>query len=152
MPHHARSTSAIGSSSSTLNTLLIGVIVVAAMYFAREVLIPVALAGVLSFMLSPPVQMLQRLHLPRALAVIIVALVAFAAIVALGPALVLAQMDVARDLLDAEKLEAFKATVESLFADIAHEHRLLRKESAAGKDPQAGRLPILRGRVDRQLA
>jgi hypothetical protein len=39
--------------SPTLNAMLIAVIIVATMYFAREVLIPVALAGILSFMLAP---------------------------------------------------------------------------------------------------
>src|ERR1700727_220427 len=52
--------------SSTLNAMLIGVIIIAAMYFAREVLIPVALAGILSFMLAPLVRLLQKIRLPRA--------------------------------------------------------------------------------------
>ncbi len=72
------------SASSTLTALLIAVVVVAVMYLTREVLIPLALAGILSFMLAPPVRMLQRLRLPRSLAVVTVVLVAFAAIFALG--------------------------------------------------------------------
>ena len=47
------SRSSTAGFSSTLNAMLIGVIIVAAMYFAREVLIPIALAGILSFMLAP---------------------------------------------------------------------------------------------------
>lgn len=74
----------MNSSSSTLNTLLIAVVVVATMYLAREVLIPLALAGILSFMLAPPVRLLQRFRLPRAVAVIAVVIIAFAAIFALG--------------------------------------------------------------------
>ncbi|MBV8793745.1 MAG: AI-2E family transporter [Hyphomicrobiales bacterium] len=74
--------------SPTLNAMLIGVIVIAAMYFAREVLIPIALAGILSFMLAPLVRLLQRLRLPRVLAVLIVAVLAFAAIFALARTLV----------------------------------------------------------------
>jgi predicted PurR-regulated permease PerM len=74
----------MNSSSSTLTTLLIAVIVVAAMYLTREVLIPLALAGILSFMLAPPVRALQRLRLPRAVAVITVVIFAFATIFALG--------------------------------------------------------------------
>jgi predicted PurR-regulated permease PerM len=74
--------------SPTLNAMLIGAIVVAAMYFAREVLIPIALAGILSFMLAPLVRILQRLRLPRVLAVLIVAVLAFAAIFALARTLV----------------------------------------------------------------
>jgi predicted PurR-regulated permease PerM len=74
--------------SPTLNAMLIGATVVAAMYFAREVLIPIALAGILSFMLAPLVRILQRLRLPRVLAVLIVAVLAFAAIFTLARTLV----------------------------------------------------------------
>ena len=55
----------MNSASSTLTALLIAVVVVAAVYLMREVLIPLALAGILSFMLAPPVRVLQRLRLPR---------------------------------------------------------------------------------------
>jgi predicted PurR-regulated permease PerM len=74
--------------SPTLNAMLIGVIVVGVMYFAREVLIPIALATILSFMLAPLVRVLQRFRLPRVLAVLVVAVLAFAAIFALARTLV----------------------------------------------------------------
>ena len=88
----------MNSTSSTLNALLIGVIVVAIMYFARDVLIPLALAGILSFMLAPPVRALQRLRLPRSLAVMIVVLIAFAAISGLGRVLATQVASLADDL------------------------------------------------------
>jgi len=62
----------MNSYSSLLNTLLILVIIVASLFLAREVLLPVTLAGILSFMLAPLVRMLQNLRLPRGLAVITV--------------------------------------------------------------------------------
>jgi predicted PurR-regulated permease PerM len=40
---------------------LIGATVVAALYFGREVLLPVALAVLMSFVLAPLVRLLQRL-------------------------------------------------------------------------------------------
>ena len=86
------------STSPTLNALLTGVIVVAIMFFAREVLIPLALAGILSFMLAPPVRALQRLRLPRPLAVMIVVLIAFAAISGLGRVLATQVASLADDL------------------------------------------------------
>jgi predicted PurR-regulated permease PerM len=76
--------SAMKSSSSIVNASIIFVIVIATLYFARDVLIPVALAGILSFMLAPPVRMLQNLRFPRGLAVMAVVLLAFTAIFALG--------------------------------------------------------------------
>src|SRR3974377_1661440 len=74
----------MNSYSSLLNTLLILVIIVSGLFLARDVLLPVTLAGILSFMLAPPVRMLQNLRLPRGLAVITVVLLAFAAIFAVG--------------------------------------------------------------------
>jgi predicted PurR-regulated permease PerM len=74
----------VNSSSSTVNALLIAAILVATMYFAREVFIPLALAGIFSFMLAPPVRWLQQAKLPRPVAVIAVVAIAFAAIFALG--------------------------------------------------------------------
>src|ERR1700688_4463067 len=47
-----------------------GVVVVAALYFTREILVPVALAVLLSFVLAPLVRFLQRLRVPRSLAVV----------------------------------------------------------------------------------
>jgi predicted PurR-regulated permease PerM len=44
-------------------------IVVAALYFTRDILVPIALAVLLSFLLAPLVRLLQRWRLPRSLAV-----------------------------------------------------------------------------------
>ena len=85
-------------SSSTLATILVSVIVVATLYLAREVLVPVALAILLSFVLSPPVRFLQRWKTPRSLAVIVVVLFAFAAIFALGSFMVAQVNQLAGDL------------------------------------------------------
>jgi predicted PurR-regulated permease PerM len=73
---------------STLNTVLIAVVVVAALYFGREVLVPIALAILLTFVLAPLVRLLQRWHFPRIVAVVLVALMAFAAIFGLGALMV----------------------------------------------------------------
>jgi predicted PurR-regulated permease PerM len=52
------------------SNLLIGALVVAALYFAREILVPITLAILLSFVLSPLVRALQRAKLPRSIAVL----------------------------------------------------------------------------------
>jgi predicted PurR-regulated permease PerM len=59
---------------STVTTLLIGVLLVAALYFGREVLVPIALAILMSFVLAPLVGLLQRLYVPRIAAVLLVVL------------------------------------------------------------------------------
>lgn len=66
--------------------LLLGAIalVLAGLYFAQEVLIPIALAILLSFLLTPLVTRLERWGLPRIPAVITVILLAFAVLGSLG--------------------------------------------------------------------
>jgi predicted PurR-regulated permease PerM len=63
-------------------------VVVAALYFARTVLIPVVLATLLTFILSPVVIMLQRRGFGRIPSVLIVVVLAFTAIVVIGLAVV----------------------------------------------------------------
>src|SRR5947208_2052937 len=55
-------------------------VVVAALYFAQDVLIPLALATLLTFLLSPLVQRLERWRLHRVPSVIIVAVLTFGAL------------------------------------------------------------------------
>jgi len=68
------------------------------LYVAREVLIPIALAILLSFVLSPVVRLLERCHLPRSLSVVTVVLIAFGVIFALGSLLVSQVNQLAADL------------------------------------------------------
>jgi predicted PurR-regulated permease PerM len=58
--------------------------VVAALYFAREVLVPVALAVLLSFLLAPAVHWLRHMRAGRVAAVAVTVLVAFLVIVGFG--------------------------------------------------------------------
>lgn len=60
----------------TLAAVAVGTLVIAALYFGQEVLIPITLAVMLSFVLSPVVNFLQRLRLWRAPAVIVTVLAA----------------------------------------------------------------------------
>ena len=70
--------------TATLQGLLIGAIVIAALYVGREVLLPLALAILLSFVLTPPLLAAQAVKVPRVLAVGIVVATAFGIIFALG--------------------------------------------------------------------
>ena len=73
---------------ASVTTILVGGVLVAALYFGREVLVPIALAVLLSFILSPCVRFLQKVHFPRVVAVIAVGGVAFSAIFGLGTLMV----------------------------------------------------------------
>jgi predicted PurR-regulated permease PerM len=68
----------------TTTTIVVGVVLVGVLYLGREVLVPLALAVLMSFVLAPPVRLLQRIRLPRIVAVLMVVLVAFSAVFALG--------------------------------------------------------------------
>ena len=57
---------------------------VAALYFARDVLIPVAVAVLLSFLLAPAARGLERLGVGRGIATLLVAVFAFSVIGAVG--------------------------------------------------------------------
>jgi predicted PurR-regulated permease PerM len=85
-------------SGSTVTSVVIGVVVVAALYFGREVLVPIALAILLSFVLSPLVGILRSWYFPRALAVLLVVFFAFVAIFALGTLMVSQVNELASDL------------------------------------------------------
>jgi predicted PurR-regulated permease PerM len=74
--------------ASTMTTVVVAVVVIAALYFGREVLVPIALALILSFILAPLVRFLQRFYVPRILAVLVVALLAFSTIFGLGALMV----------------------------------------------------------------
>src|SRR5690349_9651037 len=65
-------------------TALVSAAIVAALYFAREIVIPITLAVLLSFLLAPTVRWLQRCRLGRVSAVAVVVLVAFIAILGFG--------------------------------------------------------------------
>ncbi len=79
-------------------TVIFAFVVISALYFAREILMPFALAVLLSFMLTPLVRRLQKWYVPRGLAVISVALMAFAVIFALGGVIVSQVQDLAGQL------------------------------------------------------
>ncbi|NJC34482.1 putative PurR-regulated permease PerM [Sphingomonas jejuensis] len=69
---------------SGLLALAVFVVVVAGLFFARDVLIPITLAVLLSFVLSPIVVLLRRLRLPRGLAIFTAVLAALATLGAIG--------------------------------------------------------------------
>ena len=67
-----------------LTTLAVAVVVVAALFLAREVLVPITLAILLSFVLAPLVALLRRVGLPRVPSVVAAVLVALGVLLLLG--------------------------------------------------------------------
>jgi predicted PurR-regulated permease PerM len=83
---------------NSLLTLTVIVVAVAALYCAREVLIPVTLAGLLSFLLAPLVGLLRRVYVPRVPAVLLAIVTALTLILALGVVIEQQIADLAPDL------------------------------------------------------
>jgi predicted PurR-regulated permease PerM len=83
---------------ASLTSLLFVVVIVGCVYVGREVLVPMALAILLSFALTPPVELMQRFHVPRSVAVIAVVLFAFAGVFSLGGLMISQVNQLAGDL------------------------------------------------------
>ncbi|NLS92542.1 MAG: AI-2E family transporter [Planctomycetaceae bacterium] len=69
---------------SPLPTILVAALAIAALHFARQILLPVALAGLLSFLLTPLVSRLERLGIGRVASVVFTVLGVFVLISILG--------------------------------------------------------------------
>ncbi len=76
--------SKLATSSSHLTTLGATALVIATLYFGRQVLIPLASAVILTFLLTPIVSGLEKLRLGRVLSVFLVLLIGFTAIGSVG--------------------------------------------------------------------
>ena len=89
---------AFPSAGSTLTTVLLIVVVIAVLYFAREVLVPIALAVLLSFVLAPLARFFRTWYLPRSVGVVLSVLIAFVVIFSLGALMVSQVHQLANDL------------------------------------------------------
>lgn len=85
-------------AGQAFNKFIATAIVVAILYFSREILVPIALAVLLSFVLSPLLKTLQRWHLPRPLAVILTVVTALAITICLTTMVMVQVNQLAKDL------------------------------------------------------
>lgn len=97
-PFKARTTEELVALLSAVATAILAVIIVSMLYFGRDIFVPVALAILLSFVLAPLVGLLQRIRVPRGLAVVSVVILAFALIFAIGSLLATQLTQLAGDL------------------------------------------------------
>src|SRR6185295_2783570 len=86
------------ASGGAITTVLFIALIATFLFVAREVLIPIALAVLLSFVLSPVVRLLEGCHIPRSLSVVAVVVIAFGVIFALGSLLIAQVNQLAVDL------------------------------------------------------
>ena len=116
---------------SGLLALAVAVVVVAALYFAREVLIPITMAVILSFMLAPLVSRFQRWHVPHAAAVIL------AVVIAIGLVGGIAGL--------------IGTQVASIAADVPRYSATIQRKVASVESMTTGRLRGLTARLDQQI-
>jgi predicted PurR-regulated permease PerM len=85
-------------AGTTLINLGVATLIVNGLYFGREILVPVALAVLFSFVLAPFVIRLQSWRIPRTLSVLIAVFIGFAIIFSLGGLMVSQATHLADDL------------------------------------------------------
>src|SRR6202049_4033942 len=117
-PFKARTTEELMVLLSAVATAILAVIIIAMLYFGREIFVPIALAILLSFVLAPLVGLLQRIRVPRGLAVVSVVIMAFALIFAMGSLLATQLTQLAGDLpryqsTISDKIQSFRETTAS---------------------------------------
>jgi predicted PurR-regulated permease PerM len=117
-PFKARTSEELMGLVSAVATAVLAFIIIATLYFGREILMPIALAILLSFVLAPLVGLLQRIRVPRGLAVVSVVIMAFALIFAMGSLLATQLTQLAGDLpryqsTISDKIQSFRETTAS---------------------------------------
>jgi predicted PurR-regulated permease PerM len=95
-----------------LTAIVVAVVIVAALYVGREVLIPITLAMLLSFLLSPVVELLRRVWLGRVLSVIVAVILALGVISTLASAIGTQVAELARGV------PQYQATIEKKVANV----------------------------------
>jgi len=111
----ARTSEELIALFSAVATAILAFIIITTLYFGREIFVPIALAILLSFVLAPLVGVLQRIRMPRGLAVVSVVILAFVLIFAMGSLLATQLTQLAGDLpryqsTISEKIQSFRET------------------------------------------
>ncbi len=114
-PFKARTSEELIALQSAVATAILAFMLIATLYFGREILVPIALAILLSFVLAPLVGVLQRIRVPRGLAVVSVVVTAFALIFATGSLIATQLTQLAGDLPRyqstlSDKIQSFRET------------------------------------------
>lgn len=114
-PFKARTSDELIALQSAVATAILAVIIIMTLYFGREIIMPISLAILLSFVLAPLVGLLQRTRIPRGVAVVSVVILAFVLIFAMGSLLASQLTQLASDLpryqsTISEKIQLFRDT------------------------------------------
>ncbi len=117
---------------SHLLTLVASVVVIATLYFARAMLVPLSLAVLFTFVLTPVVSALERIRVPRFLAIFLVVVFTVASCGLIG-------WTVANQLIDVtNQLPSYKTNIKSKI-DAIHSPKSGRLDKAADAMKEIGK-------------
>ena len=128
----------------TLATMLIVLLTIGVLYFAREILVPIAIAVLLSFVLSPLVKLIRRAGLHKSVAVGITVTVTFLIMATIGGILAKQVSDLAAD---APKYQATVTQKVDAVRGFAANSTVLHKLNALIADFDQGARPEAKGEV-----
>jgi predicted PurR-regulated permease PerM len=122
-------------------------LIVTALYFGREVLVPVALAVLFSFVLAPFVIRLQSWRVPRTLAVLVAVFIGFSIIFSLGGLMVSQANRLAEELPGyqqtlREKIQGLRGIATGGSGTLERASRVLRELDTELQNPSLGRAAI----------
>lgn len=173
LPRPTRIAPAETPKAALASPVLVAAVLVAGLYVGREILIPIAIAVLLSFVLGPMVNLLRRLHLPRLPAVVLTVLTTLGLVVAIGTLIGVQVADLAgdvpryRDTIErkieglrespAGRLTDYVANIGRAFHNAGHENAPDKDAAAkeagkppAGPAPKPEEKPVLVEVKDRQ--
>src|ERR1700676_3741799 len=117
---------------SRILTLVTAVVVITALYFARVMLVPLALAVLFTFVLAPLVSALERIRIPRFLAIFLVVGIAVTGIGVMG-------WTVGNQLIDVtNQLPSYKTNIKEKI-DAIHNPKNRRLDKAANAMKELGK-------------
>ena len=105
-PRPTRVAAAETPRAAMASPVVVGATIIAALYFGREIFIPIAIALLLSFVLTPLVNRLRRLQLPRLVAVGVSVLLTVGIVASLATLIGIQAADLAGDV------PRYRATIE----------------------------------------
>jgi predicted PurR-regulated permease PerM len=118
--------------------LVVVVLVIASLYWAREVLIPLTLAAFVSLLLAPVVRQLERIHLGRVLSVLLSVVAAFTVIALAGWLVVAPASQLAHDFQQyrnriGSKISALRTSVAHATGGLASALETITGDGAAAR-------------------
>ena len=132
---------------TALINMAMAALIVTALYFGREILVPVALAVLLSFVLAPFVIRLQSWRVPRTLSVLVAVFIGFSIIFSLGGLMVSQANRLAEELPGyqqtlREKIQGLRGLATGGSGTLERASKVLRELDSELQNPSASRNAI----------